>query len=64
MDAVGSGRNRRKIDHSKHNLMALCREHHTESHNRGQHTFMQLHHVVGVIMSEDQYKKLEYRGVN
>ena len=62
VDAVGSGRNRRKVDHSKHNLMCLCREHHTESHNRGQHTFMQLHHVVGVIMSEEQYQKLNYKG--
>ena len=62
VDAVGSGRNRRKVDHSKHNLMALCRDHHTESHNCGQHTFMQLHHVVGVIMSEEQYQKLNYKG--
>ena len=62
VDAIGSGRNRRKVDHSKHNMMALCRKHHTELHNGGQETFMRLHHVVGVLMNEEQYKKLEYRG--
>jgi hypothetical protein len=62
VDAIGSGRNRRKVDHSKHNLMALCRKHHTELHNGGQETFFRKHHVVGVLMNEDQYKKLDYRG--
>lgn len=62
VDAIGSGRNRRKVDHSKHNMMALCRKHHGELHNGGQETFMRRHHVVGVLMNEEQYKKLEYRG--
>lgn len=29
VEAVGAGRNRRKIDHSQHHFMALCRDHHT-----------------------------------
>lgn len=62
VDAIGSGRNRRKVDHSKHNMMALCRKHHTELHNGGQETFMRRHHVVGVLMNEEQYKKLNYKG--
>ena len=62
VDAIGSGRNRRKVDHSKHNMMALCRKHHGELHNGGQETFMRRHHVVGVLMNEEQYKKLNYKG--
>ena len=62
VDAVGAGRNRRKIDHTKHHLMCLCDGHHDESHRQGQQTFMRKNHIVGVIMSEEQYKKLEYRG--
>ena len=62
VDAIGAGRNRRKIDHTKHHLMCLCYKHHTESHKIGQQTFMQKHHVIGVIMNEEQFKKMAYRG--
>ena len=62
VDAIGMGRNRRKVDHSKHNMMALCWKHHRELHNGGQETFMLRNHVVGVLMNEEQYKKLNYKG--
>lgn len=62
VDAIGMGRNRKKVDHSKHNMMALCWKHHGQLHNGGQETFMRRHHVVGVLMNEEQYKKLNYKG--
>ena len=62
MDAIGMGRNRKKVDHSKHNMMALCWKHHGQLHNGGQETFMLRNHVVGVLMNEEQYKKLNYKG--
>ena len=62
VDAIGMGRNRKKVDHSKHNMMALCWKHHGQLHNGGQETFMRRHHVVGVMMNEEQYKKLNYKG--
>ena len=62
VDAVGAGRNRKKIDHTKHHLMCLCIGCHEESHKIGQQTFMRNHHVVGVIMNQEQYEKLNYRG--
>ena len=62
VDAIGAGRNRKKIDHTKHHLMCLCYKHHTESHKVGQQTFMKRHHVIGVIMNEEQFKKMAYRG--
>lgn len=62
VDAIGMGRNRKKVDHSKHNMMALCWKHHRELHNGGQETFMIRNHVVGVLMNEEQYKKLNYKG--
>ena len=62
VNAIGAGRNRRKIDHTKHNLMCLCIKHHDESHRQGQETFMKKNHIVGVILSQEQFEKLEYRG--
>lgn len=62
VDAIGMGRNRKKVDHSKHNMMALCWKHHGQLHNGGQETFMLRNHVVGVLMNEEQYKKLNYKG--
>ena len=62
VDAVGAGRNRKKIDHTKHRLMCLCDGHHDESHRQGQLTFMRKNHIVGIIMNQEQYEKLNYRG--
>lgn len=62
VDTAGMGRNRKKIDHSKHQLMCLCRSHHTEYHQIGGVTFANKHHVAGVLMNEEQYKKLNYKG--
>lgn len=62
VDTVGAGRDRKHIDHTKHELMCLCRKHHQESHTIGQVTFAKKHHVVGVVMNEEQFKKMKYKG--
>lgn len=62
VDTVGMGGNRKKIDHSKHQLMCLCRKHHREYHNIGGNTFAEKHHVAGVLMTEEQYEKMKYKG--
>lgn len=48
-DAIGSGRDRKHYDDSDHRKIALCRGHHTESHNIGRDTFCEKYHVEGII---------------
>lgn len=52
VDAIGMGRDRRKIDDSGHRKICLCREHHTESHKIGQSRFMDKYHVFGIYTEE------------
>lgn len=54
VDAIGMGNNRRKIDDSKHLKMALCREHHEESHTIGQCSFCEKYHVYGITYNENE----------
>lgn len=56
VDTVGMGHNRRKIDHTKHRLLCLCRKHHTESHSMPQQTFIEKHHLVPIKLNEQQVK--------
>lgn len=58
-EAVGSGRNRKKIDHSQHRFMALCREHHNEQHQIGIETFMTKHVLVPIKLSPEQIKEFK-----
>lgn len=62
VDTIGMGRNRKKVDHTKHQLMCLCDDHHKEYHRVGGVTFANRHHVAGVLLNEEQYKKMKYRG--
>lgn len=48
VEAVGMGRNRKLIDDSDNEKMALCREHHTEYHQIGVNDFTDKYHVYGV----------------
>ncbi len=43
--AVGRGRNRRKIDHTDNKVLALCHRHHTEQHNIGMDSFNDKYHL-------------------
>ena len=51
--AIGRGSNRKHFDHSNLMKMALCRNHHTESHNIGQKEFMKKYKVYGIKYKED-----------
>lgn len=58
VDAVGSGRNRNKVDHAKLRMIALCREHHQETHTIGWLTFRSKYHVEGILLNEKSLKEL------
>lgn len=55
---VGMGRNRKSIVHVGMDAMALCREHHQEAHNKGQHDFDEFYHVYGISIDEMLAKQL------
>ncbi|MDK8117356.1 putative HNHc nuclease [Limosilactobacillus reuteri] len=64
VDTVGMGRDRTKIDHTKHRVMALCRVHHTEFHKIGITEFCKKYHLttVGIRLSKDDLKKIGVKG--
>lgn len=43
--AVGRGRNRRKIEHVGNKVLALCSDHHREQHNIGMDSFNDKYHL-------------------
>lgn len=43
--AVGRGRNRRKIEHTDNKVLALCREHHQTQHDMGMDSFNTKYHL-------------------
>ena len=51
--AIGRGYNRKHFDDSNLMKMALCRNHHTESHTIGQKEFMKKYKVYGIKYKED-----------
>ncbi|MED0689932.1 putative HNHc nuclease [Bacillus licheniformis] len=61
-EAVGMGRDRKSIDHSKHRFMALCRDHHQEQHRIGLKSFMQKHVLVPIKLSPEQVKEFKIGG--
>ena len=56
-EAVGMGRNRKEIDHSKNRFMCLCRKHHNEQHNIGIETFMKKWHIAPIKLKPEQIKE-------
>jgi hypothetical protein len=52
VQAIGQGRDRRIYDDSRHQKIALCREHHAEAHTIGWQTFAGKYHVKGLIYNE------------
>lgn len=48
MDAIGMGNDRRHYDDSEHEIVALCREHHTQAHSLGDARFMERYKVYGI----------------
>lgn len=64
IDAVGMGRDRNHIDHTKHRLMALCRDHHTEYHKIGLVAFAKKYLLtrIGIYLNADDLRKIGVRG--
>lgn len=55
---IGMGGNRNKVDHVGREVIALCREHHTEIHQIGEKEFEKTHKVYGLKLDECSVKKL------
>lgn len=52
VDAIGMGRDRRKVDDSESRKICLCRTHHTIAHTKGMDRFEQMYHVYGIIVKD------------
>lgn len=52
--AIGRGANRKKMDHYRYEVLALCREHHQSQHDMGVETFDKLHHLENSWVSVDR----------
>ena len=59
LNAVGAGRDRKHIDHSQHDLICLCREHHNEAHQIGVNTFKKKYQVDGIKLSSKDVKEFK-----
>lgn len=57
-DAIGMGRDRTKIDHTQHRLIALCTKHHSTAHTIGWETFKAKYFVDGIKVDEVTIKKI------
>ena len=57
-NAVGMGRDKKKIDHSKHKFLMLCAVHHKEAHDIGQQTFNNKYHLDGIKLSKESLVEL------
>lgn len=59
VEAVGAGRDRKTIDHTKHHVMTLCRKHHSEQHQIGIETFLIKYKLpAGIKLSQENLKNL------
>lgn len=57
--AIGRGANRRTMDHYGYEVLALCREHHSEQHNIGVDTFDKKYHLENSwIKVDDRLNKM------
>lgn len=57
-DAIGMGRDRTKIDHTKHKLIALCRRHHDVAHKMGRYSFTAKYHLDGIKVNAETIRKI------
>lgn len=62
VDVVGSGRNRKLIDHGEFRFYAGCRVHHQEEHNLGTNSFLNKYKITPIKLNEDDRKKLRIGG--
>ncbi|MWF62692.1 hypothetical protein GQL62_00900 [Staphylococcus haemolyticus] len=61
--AVGKGRNRNKINHVGNQVLALCRNHHTEQHQIGMDTFNNKYHLIDSWVDVDERLNKMLKGV-
>ena len=59
VDTVGMGRDRKKVDNSDNRLIAVCREHHQEIHQKGQETFDSKYKIQGIILNDADLRKMK-----
>lgn len=48
------GNNRNTLDDSDHRKICLCREHHTNAHQRGRESLQKMYKVYGIIYKENE----------
>ena len=53
-EAVGSGRNRNKVNHIGERVLALCRRHHSSQHQMGVDSFDKLYHLENSWIKVDE----------
>lgn len=61
-EAVGAGRDRTKIDHTKHHFMMLCYDHHQQQHQMGASNFCELHHITPIKLNKEDLQELNIQG--
>lgn len=49
VDTIGMGNDRRQIDDTGKEIIALCRKHHTMAHTMGNTRFMDMYKVYGIV---------------
>lgn len=52
VDAIGMGRDRKKVNDSGYRKLCLCRYHHTIAHQRGMVEFEKMYKVYGIVVKE------------
>lgn len=62
IEAIGMGRNRNNVNHSKMPLIMVCRQHHEEVHAIGWTTFSNKYYVAGIFVDVDTLRALNVRG--
>ena len=61
-EAVGMGRDRTKVDHTKHHVLALCSNHHQEQHAIGWTYFMKKYLVKPIKLKANELRQLNVQG--
>ena len=56
---VGMGRDRRKIDHSKLEIIALSREYHNIAHEQGEKELFEKYKIYGLRVDKETLKELK-----
>ena len=61
-EAVGTGRDRTKVDHTKHHVLALCDFHHKQQHREGWTEFMKKYLVKPIKLKANELRELNIQG--